>query len=922
MKKILHNRRPAVNSLKTRTTKGDILSSSERPKVLKVAPQGIPPELKELVQWVAWKQECRQGKDGKEELWTKVPVDPKTGRNARTNESSTWGTFERALAAVKRYQLDGIGFVFTEDDLYAGIDLDDCRDPNTGELDEWAAEYVNRLASYTEISPTGTGVKVWVKGKLPPGGNKKGVPLPEGALPGLNPGVEMYDRLKFFTVTGHRLEGACNGVRKCPKTLKALHAELFASKRAERTDTPGDPAMSGSRLGQSDEEIIAKAMGAKNGEKFKRLWAGDTTGFPSQSEAVMALCGLLAFWTGGDAERIDRLFRQSGLHSGKWLEKWGRLGQETISRVLEGRSGFYKPEAKKGCAGENAEGRGRESQASQLVAIVQASGVELFHTLGGYDSEGYATLDVGGHRETWPVSSNGFRRWLGKRFFDAYGKVPGSQALQDALNVIAGKAVHEGPEQEIAVRLAEQDGIVWLDLADADWRAVRIGPEGWSIVTNCQVRFVRRRGMLPLPAPVPGGDLKRLRQLVNLPDDDAWVLFVAWLVAALRPGRPFPVLAVNGEQGSAKTTLCRMARGLIDPNQAELRRPPRTERDLMIAATNGWIVGYDNLSGILPDLSDGLCSLATGGGFGTRQLYSDDEEKLFSATRPILLNGIEDIATRADLLDRAIALTLPTIPDERRRDEDELWRKYEKRRPHVLGALLDVLSAGLRNLPRLKLDRLPRMADFAKLVTACEPALDWPPGTFLAAYDRNRALANDAALESSPIVKYLLLLVEEKGWSGTAAQLLLALNGRADDNERRLRVWPATPRGLSGALRRLAPNLRRAGVNVVFTNEQTRRGKRILLEKAGEEPLQPLQPLHGPKNTVNSRHGAQRLRKGRAGQPLHENSVKTQECNGRNGCNGEKRAYSGRPHIESEKRSYRRARMQPVRADMDEEALG
>src|SRR5262249_17771499 len=161
-----------------------------------------------------------------------------------------------------------------------------------------------------------------------------------------------------------------------------------------------------------------------------------------------------------------------------------------------------------------------------------------------------------------------------------------------------------------------------------------------------------------------------------------------WLVAALRPGRPFPILAVNGEQGTAKTTLCRMGRGLLDPNEAPLRRPPRDARDLMIAAGNGWVVGYDNLSGIRPDLSDALCCLATGGGFGTRQLYTDDEEKLFCAMRPILLNGIEDIATRPDLLDRALTLTLLPITDEHRRDEDGLWRRYEKRRPRVLGALL------------------------------------------------------------------------------------------------------------------------------------------------------------------------------------------------------------------------------------------
>jgi hypothetical protein len=176
-------------------------------------------------------------------------------------------------------------------------------------------------------------------------------------------------------------------------------------------------------------------------------------------------------------------------------------------------------------AGASGTEKKRLSQADRLVLL--AGDVEVFHTPGGYDSEGYASLEVNGHRETWPINSKGFRRWLSKRFYDEHSKAPGGQALQDALNVIAGKAVHEGPEHEVAVRLAEQGGNIWLDLADPDWRAVRIGPDGWEVVSECPVRFVRKRGMLALPEPVRGGRIEELRPLVNLPDDDSWVLFVA-----------------------------------------------------------------------------------------------------------------------------------------------------------------------------------------------------------------------------------------------------------------------------------------------------------------------------------------------------------------------------------------------------------
>src|SRR5262249_31989199 len=173
---------------------------------------------------------------------------------------------------------------------------------------------------------------------------------------------------------------------------------------------------------------------------------------------------------------------------------------------------------------------------------------------------------------------------------------------------------------------------------------------------------------------------------------------------------------INGEQGSAKSTLCRMLRALLDPNQSPIRRPPKEDRDLMIAACNGWVIAFDNLSGLPPALSDALCSLATGGGFSTRELYTDDEEKLFDAMRPIMLNGIEDVATRPDLLDRSLLLTLPAIPDDRRLDEETLWRRFGEVRPRVLGALLDAVSAAIRNGPRVCLDRKPRMADFATWV--------------------------------------------------------------------------------------------------------------------------------------------------------------------------------------------------------------
>jgi hypothetical protein len=490
--------------------------------------------------------------------------------------------------------------------------------------------------------------------------------------------------------------------------------------------------------------------------------------------------------------------------------------------------------------------KGRRSQADTLVELATAA--ELFHTPGGHDSEGYATIPVGDHKETWHIASKGFRRWLSRLFYSHMGKVPGSQALQDAINVLAGMAIHDGQEIPVAVRVAEQDGAIYLDLADTDWRAVEVTEAGWRIIDNPPVRFCRRRGMLALPAPVPGGKVDDLRRLVNVPDDDAWRLLVVWLVAALRPGRPFPVLVVNGEQGSAKSTLCRMARAIIDPNEAMLRRPPRDDRDLMIAANNACLICFDNLSGLPADLSDALCSLATGGGFATRELYTDADEKIFSSTRPVMVNGIEELATRSDLLDRSITLTLPVIDDQDRQEEDDLWKRFREAQPGILGALLDAVSAALANKGKIKLTKKPRMADFAAWGIAAEPALGWPGGAFLEAYMDNRAAANTTALDESVLAPLIVaLLTDRDGWQGTASDLLAELETRADERTRKRREWPATPRKLAGDLRRLAPNLRRVSVSVSFDREPGGQRRRIIrLERTGIAPSLSSPPSRSP----------------------------------------------------------------------------
>jgi hypothetical protein len=329
--------------------------------------------------------------------------------------------------------------------------------------------------------------------------------------------------------------------------------------------------------------------------------------------------------------------------------------------------------------------------------------------------------------------------------------------------------------------------------------------------------FRRPDSMRPLPRPALGGTLDDLRPFVNLAGE-SFLLFVAWLVAALRPDRPFPILALHGEQGTAKSTATRVARALIDPNSAPVRAAPRKEDDLAVAALHSHVVAFDNLSGLQPWLSDALCRLATGGGLSKRTLYTDDEETVLDAVRPVIVNGIEDLANRADLAERALMLTLQPLSKGKRRDEESFWRDFNRASPRILGVLLDGVSAALRRLPTVHPGDLPRMADFAKWIEAAEPGLGLPGGTLRAAYDRNRASVVEAALGSSQIATAVRALIEERNRrEGTPAEMLQALSAKVSQRTQRDQSWPANPRALSQALTRNATFLRTIDIEMELT---------------------------------------------------------------------------------------------------------
>ena len=465
---------------------------------------------------------------------------------------------------------------------------------------------------------------------------------------------------------------------------------------------------------------------------------------------------------------------------------------------------------------------GRSTQASQLVDMAEHS-CTLFHC--GEDA--FAEFEHDGHRQSWPVPSHGFSAWLRARYFEeSDGGAPNNEAFQTAISTIVAQAQFRGPACEVYRRVGSEAGKLYLDLCNNAWQAIEIDATGWCRVDRPAVRFIRTRHMRALPEPEGGGEIATLRTFLNLASEDDFILAVAWLLAALRATGPFPVLVLTGEHGSAKSTCARMLRALVDPHEAPLRAPPRNEHDLFIAARNAHVLAFDNLSTVLAWLSDALCRLSTGAGFAVRKLYTDDEESVISAKRPMILNSIAAVVTRGDLADRALVLTLEDIPKTERKTESDLWADFERARPHILGALLDAMVVGLNRLEEVRLEALPRMADFATWVVACEPWV-FDEGAFLRAYERNRKGVVRTMLDDDPVASAICDLMRERRdqiWEGKPTELYRELTRRVSEGVAKSRGWPGNAQALSRRLNRLTPALRQIRVTV----ERQKSGWRLI----------------------------------------------------------------------------------------------
>ncbi|MEU9158457.1 ATP-binding protein [Streptomyces sp. NPDC048417] len=418
----------------------------------------------------------------------------------------------------------------------------------------------------------------------------------------------------------------------------------------------------------------------------------------------------------------------------------------------------------------------------------------------------------------------GLRQRLARQFADTYpGEVASQSALADAMTVLEGIAEDDDPVP-VNLRVGrDPSGAVVVDLGSADGRAVVVSGIGWQVVDRAPVLFRRSGAMAPMPAPVLDGDgLAKLHALLNM-DESAFHQLVAWLIAAWIPDIPHPALVCKGEQGTGKSKAAQMFINLIDPSPAAKRSQPRDEKAWSRQAFSSWALCLDNISTIPPWLSDTLCKAVTGDGVVDRALYTDDDVVVLTFKRVLAMTTIDAGALAGDLAERVLLVDLQLIDATRRRSEEELDATFDVVRPAVLGALFDVLACALAVLPSIRLESMPRMADFARVLAAVDQTQGWNTlGDYLAT---SANVAIDA-MEGDAFALAIARLVDQVGtWQGTAGQLLEVLPVPLV----RPKNWPVDATRTSGRVKRLAPLLRSIGIMVDDTQRSRDRDRHRLL---------------------------------------------------------------------------------------------
>ena len=455
--------------------------------------------------------------------------------------------------------------------------------------------------------------------------------------------------------------------------------------------------------------------------------------------------------------------------------------------------------------------------AGQLMEIVE--GMVFFHDEMGRP---FVQIQRNGHNEIGDVKDKEFKNWLRHEYYCRHKGIVSSETLKQVVETLAGRAVYAGPEHRLYLRVAGNERLIWYDLANKDWQAVRIMAGGWQTFDNPPIIFRRYRKSAAQVMPDENGDVKKVLEFVNIKSKEEQCLFLTYLVYCFIPDLPKPLVHPHGEKGAAKSTMSRIIKKLVDPGNVDTVTMATNKGELVIQLAQSYMSLFDNLDTLSPWQSDVLCCAATGGGMTKRELFSNEGEMVFRFMRPVILNGINAVAQRSDLLDRCLLFELERIPARARMTEEQLWRSFEQARPAILGGIFNVLSKAMTIYPKVKIDSLPRMADFARWGCAIAQAIGYKQEYFMAAYEQNIGSATRAAIDSHPLATAILqLMANETSVEAGAVEMLARLENIADQYRIRAndRLFPRTAAVLVRRINEVRSNLQADGIEISITRD-------------------------------------------------------------------------------------------------------
>lgn len=462
----------------------------------------------------------------------------------------------------------------------------------------------------------------------------------------------------------------------------------------------------------------------------------------------------------------------------------------------------------------------KPTQVELLLKI--ASALVLFHD---QNKTTFTYLD----NATIPLSAAKLKNYLSYRYYQAEGKAPNTDSLNQTLSVLNGKALFEASQVALHNRIAESEGVFWYDLADG--RAVRITPDEWEITSDVPILFRRYSHQQKQLEPLRGNAWDVFKFL-NV-DEQHHLLVLVYLISCFVPDIPHPIFHPHGQHGAGKTTFCNVLKKLIDPSSVEAIITPRDATQLVQVLAHHHICLFDNMSDLPAWMSDILAQACTGGGFQKRQLFTDDEDVIFQIKRCIGLNGINLLISRSDLMDRSILLHLERIDPSKRKEERELWAEFEKYKAGILGGIFTTLSRAMAVYPNIQPKSLPRMADFAKWGYAITRALGRNPEEFISAYDANIKRQNEEVISNNTLALAVLQLLADKDeWQGTIKQAYQKLFELADPKKTD-NTFPKSERSLKKRLNLIKTNLTDKGISFTI-GERTSEGIPIAFQQIGK----------------------------------------------------------------------------------------